>query len=96
MHDLRMVLPIIIIGGSFACAGAVLYGTWLLGWYRGREERNANTLPSVEPRLERLEHTVDQLMNAFDRLEAMQSVHSGLAQRSTPPERLRQPSITPH
>jgi hypothetical protein len=91
-----MLLPLIIIGGGFACAGAVLYGTWLLGWYRGREARDSNVLPTVDARLDRLEQTVDQLMNAFDRLEAMQSVHASLAARATPPERLRPPSITPH
>ena len=96
MHDLRLLLPLVIIGGGFAFGAAILYGTWLLGRYRGREERDARDLPNMEARLDRLEYTVDHMMNAFERLETAQSLQPRIPARSTPPEaRLRAQNITP-
>ncbi|MFN2566733.1 MAG: hypothetical protein ABR499_17185 [Gemmatimonadaceae bacterium] len=68
--DLRHLLPLVIIGGSFAFAGTVLYGAWLLGRYRGREEQTPVALAHVEARLQRLEQVVGQATSAVDRLEA--------------------------
>jgi len=68
--DLRHLLPLVIIGGSFTFAGTVLYGAWLLGRYRGREEQSPAALADVEARLHRLEHVVAQATDALDRLEA--------------------------
>jgi hypothetical protein len=68
--DLRPLIPLLIIGGGFAFAGTVLYGAWLLGRYRGREELAPAVLADVEARLERLEQTVAQATKAVDRLEA--------------------------
>jgi hypothetical protein len=68
--DLRHLLPLIIIGGAFTFAGSVLYGAWLLGRYRGREDRARVALADMEARLQRLEDAVGQATDAMDRLEA--------------------------
>ncbi|MDQ3950436.1 MAG: hypothetical protein M3282_08815 [Gemmatimonadota bacterium] len=68
--DLRHLLPLVIIGGSFTFAGSVLYGAWLLGRYRGREDQSPAALADVEARLHRLEQVVAQATDAVDRLEA--------------------------
>jgi hypothetical protein len=68
--DQRHLLPLIIIGGSFTFAGSVLFGAWLLGRYRGREEQTPAALADVEARLRRLEDVVARATDAVDRLEA--------------------------
>ena len=68
--DPRHLLPLIGIGGTFAFAGSVLYGTWLLGRYRGRDDRTPVALADMEARLQRLEDAVSQATDAVDRLEA--------------------------
>jgi hypothetical protein len=68
--DPRHLLPLIIIGGSFTFAGSVLFGAWLLGRYRGREEQTPAALADVEARLHRLEDVVARATDAVDRLEA--------------------------
>jgi hypothetical protein len=68
--DLRHLLPLIIIGGSFTFAGSVLYGAWLLGRYRGRDDQSPAALADVEARLHRLEEVVARATDAVDRLEA--------------------------
>ena len=68
--DLRQLLPLLIIGGSFAFSGTVLYGAWLLGRYRGREERAPAELGDIEARLRRLEDAMGDVAGALDRLEA--------------------------
>jgi hypothetical protein len=68
--DLRHLIPLVVIGGSFTFVGTVLYGAWLLGRYRGREERSPAALADVDARLERLEQVVGQATDALDRLEA--------------------------
>src|SRR3712207_9356539 len=67
--DLRQLIPLVVIGGGFTFVGTVLYGAWLLGRYRGREERSPAALADVEARLERLEQVVGQATDAIDRLE---------------------------
>ena len=68
--DLRHLIPLIIIGGSFTFAGSVLYGAWLLGRYKGREDRAPSALLDVEARVHRLEDVVARATDAVDRLEA--------------------------
>jgi hypothetical protein len=68
--ELRHLMPLVIIGGSFAFSGTVLYGAWLLGRYRGREERAPAQLGDIETRLRRLEDAMGEVAGALDRLEA--------------------------
>jgi hypothetical protein len=68
--DLRQLIPLMVIGGFFTFAGSVLYGTWLLGRYRGREEKTPAALADVEQRLQRLEDVVSRATDSLDRLEA--------------------------
>jgi hypothetical protein len=68
--ELRHLIPLVVIGGSFTFVGTVLYGAWLLGRYRGREERTPLALADLEARLARLEHVVGQSTDALERLEA--------------------------
>lgn len=68
--DLRQLLPLVVMGGSFTFAGSVLYGAWLLGRYRGREDQSPGALADVEARLHRLEEVVARSTDAIDRLEA--------------------------
>ena len=68
--DPRHLLPLVVIGGTFTFVASVLYGSWLLGRYRGREERSAAAFADVEARLHRLEEVVTRATDAVDRLEA--------------------------
>ena len=70
LGDLRHLLPLVIIGGSFAFTGVVLYGAWLLGRYRGREEAASLELAQLEARLQRVEHATLSTVDAMQRLEA--------------------------
>jgi len=95
--DLRHLIPLVIIGGSFTFVGSVLYGAWLLGRYRGREERTPLALADVETRLARLEHAVGRSTDALERLEAAHRLTARLltdsvGERKTPPTRV----TTPH
>ena len=94
--DLRHLLPLIVIGGSFTFAGSVLYGAWLLGRYRGREEGGPAALADVEYRLQRLEDVVGRVTDSLDRLEAAHRLTARLitdkASDSRPPHR----QATPH
>jgi hypothetical protein len=95
--DLRHLLPIMIFGGGFGLIGAVLYGAWMLGRYRGREDNAPAELASVEARLYRMEQTLAETTNALDRLEA---AHRLTARMLTDPPgetpRLARRVITPH
>jgi hypothetical protein len=68
--DLRHLLPLVIFGGGFSLTGAVLYGAWALGRYRGRDENAPADLQNVEARLYRVEQATLQVTSALDRLEA--------------------------
>ena len=96
-HLLRELLPLVIIGGSFSLVGAVLYGTWLLGRYQGRDERSPTELAEIEFRLERLEQGMTHVAGALDRLESAHR-HTARILTETPREQLRMPgrTITPH
>ena len=68
--DLRQLLPLLIIGGGFAFSATVLYGAWLLGRYRGREDRAPDAVPDADARLQRLEEAMEHMAGALQRLEA--------------------------
>jgi hypothetical protein len=68
--DPRQLLPLVVVGGMFTFAGSVLYGAWLLGRYRGRDDQSPAALADVEARLHRLEEVVARATDAVDRLEA--------------------------
>ncbi|HSA54696.1 MAG TPA: hypothetical protein VLE53_03280 [Gemmatimonadaceae bacterium] len=82
--DLRHLLPLLIIGGSFAFSGTVLYGAWLLGRYRGREDRAPTELGDVELRLRRLEEGMENVAGALDRLEAAHHLTARLLTETRP------------
>ena len=95
--DLRHLLPLVIIGGSFTFVGSVLYGAWLLGRYRGRDDRSPAALADVELRLHRLEDVVTRATDAVDRLEAAHRLTARLltdkvSERPAAPHR----ATTPH
>ena len=94
--DLRQLLPLVIIGGSFAFTGTILYGAWLLGRYKGREDRAPAELAEVQERLQRLEHVVDHAANAIERLEAAHQITARMLSESPDASRSRQRPTTPH
>ena len=46
--DLAQLLPLLVIGGGFSFVGAVIYGSWMLGRYRGREESAPLMMQTLE------------------------------------------------
>ncbi|MEP6495870.1 MAG: hypothetical protein ABJF01_24535 [bacterium] len=68
--DLAHLLPLLVIGGGFSFVGMILYGSWLLGRYRGREDEVPGEMASLEARLQRVEYALGQTTSALDRLEA--------------------------
>jgi hypothetical protein len=99
--ELRHLIPLIVIGGTFTFGAAVLYGAWLLGRYRGREDQGPPVLADVEARLRRLEDVVAEATSSVDRLEAAHRLTARLltdkvadrpAESGRPPER----PTTPH
>jgi hypothetical protein len=93
LGDLRHLLPLIIIGGSFTFTGVVLYGAWLLGRYHGRDEAAPLEFAQLEARLQRVEHTTLSMVDAMQRLEAANRFTTRLltAPNSEPPRQ-----TTPH
>ena len=83
--DLRHLLPLIIIGGSLAFTGTILYGAWLLGRYRGREDAAPAELADVELRLRRLETVVEHAASSIDRLEAAHQITARMLSDPAPP-----------
>jgi hypothetical protein len=98
LFDPRHLLPLIIIGGSFTFAGSILYGAWLLGRYRGRDEQGYAVLADVEHRLQRLEDTVSRASDSLDRLEAAHRLTARLItdRASGSDSRSAQRPATPH
>jgi hypothetical protein len=99
--DPRHLLPLIVLGGSFAFTGTVLYGAWLLGRYRGREEQGPAALADVETRLHRLEQVIGEATDAIDRLEAAHRLTARLltdkvGERSSDAGRSSHRVTTPH
>ena len=76
--DLRHLLPLLVIGGGFASVGTILYGAWLLGRYRGREDEMPGDLANLDARLQRLEYAVGQTTSALNRLEAAHRLTASL------------------
>ena len=93
--DLRHLIPLVVIGGSFTFAGSVLYGAWLLGRSRGREEHGGPVLSDVELRLQRLEDVVARASDSLDRLEAAHRLTARLITDKADAARAHRAS-TPH
>ena len=93
--ELRHLLPFVIIGGMFTFAGSVLYGAWLLGRYRGREEQGGPVLADVEHRLQRLEDVIARAGDSLDRLEAAHRLTARLITDKAESARAQRAS-TPH
>jgi hypothetical protein len=70
LSDLRHLLPLVIIGGSFAFSGVILYGAWLLGRYHGRDDAAPLEFAQLEARLQRVEQATMSMVDAMQRLEA--------------------------
>jgi hypothetical protein len=70
LHDLRHLLPLIVIGGGMSFVASLFYGAWLLGRYRGRDEEVPADMMRLEMRLEMIERTLAQTTGALERLEA--------------------------
>jgi hypothetical protein len=96
MHGLRQLLPLIIIGGGFAFTGAILYGAWLLGRYRGREEGGPAELTDVQIRLHQLEQATLQTAAALERLEAAHRLTARLLTETPSTALASRRPITPH
>ena len=92
--DLGHLLPLVVVGGAFTFAGSVLYGVWLLGRYRGRDEQGAAVLADVESRLHGLEQAVGQATDAIERLEAAHRLTARLLTDGD--RRAMQKAVTPH
>lgn len=95
--DLRHLLPLLVIGGGFAFSATVLYGAWLLGRYRGREDHTPTELADMEARLSRLEEAMGNVAGALDRLEAAHHLTARLLTDARPSAGLPgRRVITPH
>jgi hypothetical protein len=94
--DPRHLIPLIVIGGSFTFAGSIVYGAWLLGRYRGREEQGPAVLADVEHRLQRLEDVVSRNSDSLDRLEAAHRLTARLITDRVSDARPSQRPATPH
>jgi hypothetical protein len=89
------LLPLLVIGGSFAFVGAILYGAWNLGRYHGRDEEMPRDLARLEERLARVEQTMSQTTGALDRLEAAHR-HAMRILTDAPATLPRGRMVTPH
>jgi hypothetical protein len=96
--NLRHLLPFVIFGGGLSLIGSVLYGAWLLGRYRGRDDNVPGDITRVEERIYRLEQVTAQMLNSVDRLESAQRmmVHTIADASITRAPALPQRPVTPH
>jgi hypothetical protein len=98
--SLRQLLPLVIFSGGFSMIASVLYGAWLLGRYRGREDNVPGDITRVEERIYRLEQVTAQMLNAVDRLESAQRMMARTITDAQPPiartPALPQRTVTPH
>jgi hypothetical protein len=91
------LLPLLVIGGGFAFAGAIIRGAWLLGRYRGREDEVPIELATLENRLARVEYVLSQTTGALDRLEAAhRQIARLITEMPNAVQRLPGRAITPH
>lgn len=97
-HTLKMLLPLIVIGGGMSLVAALFYGVWMLGRYFGRDESLPIELADVQARMHRLEQALAQTTGALDRLEAAHRISTRML--SDLPEQFdRLPQgrqVTPH
>lgn len=94
--DLSGLLPLVVFGGGFSLVGAVLYGAWMLGRYRGREEQAPLEMASLEARLARLEQVTMVAASSIDRLEAAHRLTARLLTETPMMARPSTPPTTPH
>ena len=98
--SLRQLLPLVIFSGGFSLIASVLYGAWLLGRYRGREDNVPGDITRVEERIYRLEQVTAQMLNAVDRLESAQRMMARTITDAQAPipraPALPQRTVTPH
>lgn len=93
--DLTQLLPLVVIGGGFSFVGAVIYGSWMLGRYRGREESTPLMLQTLEARLCRLEQATLQAASSIDRLEAAHRITARMLTEPQPGAKSSRPAATP-
>ena len=96
MDGLQQLLPLVIVGGSFAFVGAILYGAWRLGRYRGREDEMPSDMAHLESRLARVEQALTQTTGALARLEAAHCQTVRLITESPSAPKLLERPVTPH
>jgi hypothetical protein len=94
--DLRHLLPLVIFGGGFSLVGAILYGAWMLGRYRGRDENAPADLQNIEARLYRVEQAALQISSSLDRLEAAHRMTARMLTEMPPVQSTQRRSNTPH
>lgn len=96
--NLRQLLPLVIFGGGFSLIASVLYGAWLLGRYRGREDNVPGDITRVEERIYRLEQVTAQMLNSVERLESAQRMMARTITDTSLPRTPALPSraVTPH
>lgn len=100
--NLRQLLPLVIFGGGFSLIGSVLYGAWMLGRYRGRDDNVPGDIARVEERIYRLEQVTAQMLSAVDRLESSQRMmartitDAPMSRPASLPTALPQKTVTPH
>lgn len=95
----HLLIPLFVIGGGFTFVASILFGTFMLGRYRERDEISPVDIEGIEARLYRLEQATLQLMNAVDRVESSQRATAQViadaalsGRRPGLPER----AVTPH
>ena len=96
---MRHYLPFLVIGGGFSMIASVLYGAWLLGRYRGRDENVPGDIARVEERIYRLEQVTAQMLDAVDRMESAQRLMARTITDSQPISRqaaVPARTVTPH
>ena len=94
--DLSSLLPLVIFGGGFSLVGGVLYGAWMLGRYRGREESTPMEIEDFKIRLARLEDATTRVASSIDRLEAAHRMTARLLTDTALPLKPPAHAITPH
>jgi hypothetical protein len=92
MGELRHLIPLLVIGGGMSFVGALFYGTWLLGRYRGRDDNLPGDAAAMDARLQHLERALMQNTAAIEALQRSLGRQSGEPNRVLP----RSSETTPH
>jgi Tfp pilus assembly protein PilN len=97
-HTIRMLFPLLVIGGGMTMVAGLFYGVWMLGRYFGREESLPIEIADVQARMHRLEQAMSQTTAALDRLEAAHRISARMLS-DLPDQFERLPAsrpVTPH